>query len=171
MFSTSLKHRAADGRRGGAGRRQVRVQGLGVLGGSRGPHVEWLLGPGACEGKWGRVWYEFLQLSTRDSECLEGVAEWEGSWKQKQESEQWGWWRLAHSLVITAVLSNGGLLCGRRPEACTAEGEWCVCVWWEDPASFVDHADCYKLPVSARTDHLHDDVHKRKNTDWQKKDK
>lgn len=43
VIGTSLKHRAADGRSGGAGRRQLRVQGLGVLGGSSGPHMGVLL--------------------------------------------------------------------------------------------------------------------------------
>ena len=39
MYSTSFWQRAAEGRRGGAGRRQLRLQGWGVLGGSSGPHI------------------------------------------------------------------------------------------------------------------------------------
>lgn len=54
--STSLLERAAEGLSGGAGRRQLRLQGLGVLGGSRGPHMGLLLTPVPNDEGWGRVW-------------------------------------------------------------------------------------------------------------------
>ena len=43
MYNTSFWQRAAEGRSGGAGRRQLRLQGWGVLGGSSGPHIGLLL--------------------------------------------------------------------------------------------------------------------------------
>lgn len=183
VYSTSFWQRAAEGRSGGAGRRQLRLQGLGVLGGSKGPHIGLLLRAVPYEDGWGRVWYVCPTLPPRDSECLEGVTGWEGNWvKQRGFKKGGGGWgrkerqllyegsevdedQLTNWLTEVFVGKPGDLQCDRRTEACAsmcARPE-CVCVGWEGPTSPVDRADCYMPPASAHTGHLHDNTHKTKS--------